>query len=131
MRPDRIVVGECRGGETLDMLQAMNTGHDGSLSTLHATVDVIVQLDRMRDGTRKVTQITEVVGMEGDTVTLSDIFMFDFEGLDEHGSYVGELKPTGLRPMLLDKLADHGVELDASIFGAPTDVNADFDFSQY
>lgn len=163
MRPDRIVVGECRGGETLDMLQAMNTGHDGSLSTLHANtprdaiarvetmvmmagmdlpiaaireqvssaVDVIVQLDRMRDGTRKVTQITEVVGMEGDTVTLSDIFMFDFEGLDEHGSYVGELKPTGLRPMLLDKLADHGVELDASIFGAPTDVNADFDFSQY
>jgi len=124
MRPDRIVVGECRAGETLDMLQAMNTGHDGS-------VDVIVQLDRMRDGTRKVTQITEVVGMEGDTVTLSDIFMFDFEGLDEHGNYVGELKPTGLRPMLLDKLADHGVELDANIFGGPSDTDADFDFSQY
>jgi len=163
MRPDRIVVGECRGGETLDMLQAMNTGHDGSLSTLHANtprdaisrvetmvmmagmdlpiaaireqvaaaVDVIVQLDRMRDGTRKVTQITEVVGMEGDTVTLSDIFLFDYEGIDEHGTYVGSLKPTGLRPMLLDKLADHGVELDASIFGGPGGDDADFDFSQY
>jgi len=162
MRPDRIVVGECRGGEALDMLQAMNTGHDGSLSTLHANtprdaisrteimvmmggmdlpiiaireqiasaVDLIVQLSRLRDGTRRVTHITEVVGMEGDTVTLSDIFVFDYEGVDEEGKYIGELRPTGLRPMILEKLAEHGIELPSSVFGGGGGA-ADIDFSAF
>ena len=162
MRPDRIVVGECRGGEALDMLQAMNTGHDGSLSTLHANtprdaisrteimvmmggmdlpiiaireqiasaVDLIVQLSRLRDGTRRVTHITEVVGMEGDTVTLSDIFVFDYEGVDEDGKYIGELRPTGLRPMILEKLAEHGIELPSSVFGGGGGA-ADIDFSAF
>ena len=151
MRPDRIVVGECRGGEALDMLQAMNTGHDGSLTTLHANsprdcvarletlvlmagmdlpiraireqiasaIDVIVQLSRLRDGTRRVTHITEVVGMEGDTITLSDIFLLESRGVDEHGNYIADLKPTGLRPLVAERLADHGIELRSSLFGDP------------
>ncbi len=151
MRPDRIVVGECRGGEALDMLQAMNTGHDGSLTTLHANsprdcvarletlvlmagmdlpiraireqiasaIDVIVQLSRLRDGTRRVTHITEVVGMEGDTITLSDIFLLETHGIDEHGNYLAELKPTGLRPLVAERLLDHGIELRPSLFGDP------------
>lgn len=151
MRPDRIVVGECRGGEALDMLQAMNTGHDGSLTTLHANsprdcvarletlvlmagmdlpiraireqiasaIDVIVQLSRLRDGTRRVTHITEVVGMEGDTITLSDIFLLKTSGIDEHGNYIAELKPTGLRPLVAERLLDHGIELRPSLFGDP------------
>jgi len=151
MRPDRIVVGECRGGEALDMLQAMNTGHDGSLTTLHANsprdcvarletlvlmagmdlpiraireqiasaIDVIVQLSRLRDGTRRVTHITEVVGMEGDTITLSDIFLLETRGIDEHGNYLAELKPTGLRPLVAERLLDHGIELRPSLFGDP------------
>jgi len=151
MRPDRIVVGECRSGEALDMLQAMNTGHDGSLTTLHANsprdaiarletlvlmagmdlpiraireqiasaIDVIVQLNRLRDGTRRVTHITEVVGMEGERVTLADIFLLETQGLDENGNYIAELKPTGLRPMVAERLADHGIELRASLFGDP------------
>jgi len=151
MRPDRIVVGECRGGEALDMLQAMNTGHDGSLTTLHANsprdcvarletlvlmagmdlpiraireqiasaIDVIVQLTRLRDGTRRVTHITEVVGMEGDTITLSDIFLLETSGIDEHGNYIADLKPTGLRPLVAERLADHGIELRSSLFGDP------------
>ena len=151
MRPDRIVVGECRGGEALDMLQAMNTGHDGSLTTLHANsprdcvarletlvlmagmdlpiraireqiasaIDVIVQLSRLRDGTRRVTHITEVVGMEGDTITLSDIFLLETRGIDEHGNYIADLKPTGLRPLVAERLADHGIELRSSLFGDP------------
>ncbi len=151
MRPDRIVVGECRGGEALDMLQAMNTGHDGSLTTLHANsprdcvarletlvlmagmdlpiraireqiasaIDIIVQLSRLRDGTRRVTHITEVVGMEGETITLSDIFLLETRGIDEHGNYIAELKPTGLRPMVAERLADHGIELRSSLFGDP------------
>ncbi len=156
MRPDRIVVGECRSGEALDMLQAMNTGHDGSLSTLHANtprdaisrletmvlmagmdlpakaireqiasaVDVIVQLSRLRDGSRRVMSITEVVGMEGDVVTLNEIFAFDFDaGIDEHGKFLGTVKPTGLRPKFTEKLADYGVELDASLFSTgPVDL---------
>jgi pilus assembly protein CpaF len=130
MRPDRIVVGEVRGGEALDMLQAMNTGHDGSLTTLHANtprdaisrletmtlmsgldlpirvvreqiasaIDLIVQQSRLRDGSRKVTQITEVAGMEGDTVVLTDVFKFVQSGTDSDGRVIGELKPTGIRP---------------------------------
>ncbi len=149
MRPDRIVVGECRSGEALDMLQAMNTGHDGSLTTVHANsprdtlarletlvlmagfdlpvraireqmasaIDVIVQLTRLRDGTRRVTHITEVQGMEGEVITLQDIFLFDFgAGVDEHGRYRGQLKATGIRPKFAEKLADQGIRLGADMF---------------
>ena len=149
MRPDRIVVGECRSGEALDMLQAMNTGHDGSLTTLHANtprdamsrmetlvlmagydlpvraireqmasaVDMVVQLQRLRDGSRRVTHITEVAGMEGDVITLQDVFTLDFgAGVDEHGRFLGELKPTGVRPKFAEKLADHGIRLGPEVF---------------
>jgi pilus assembly protein CpaF len=149
MRPDRIVVGECRSGEALDMLQAMNTGHDGSLTTVHANsprdtlarletlvlmagfdlpvraireqmasaIDVIVQLTRLRDGTRRVTHITEVQGMEGDVITLQDIFLFDYAaGVDENGRYLGQLKATGVRPKFAEKLADQGIRLGAEVF---------------
>jgi pilus assembly protein CpaF len=148
MRPDRIVVGECRGGEALDMLQAMNTGHDGSLTTAHANtprdtlsrletmclmagmdlpvrairdqiasaVDLIVQQERMRDGTRKVTNITEVQGMEGDVIVLSDIFAFQHQGI-ENGRVIGRLKPTGLRPKFVERIEDAGIHLPANMFG--------------
>jgi pilus assembly protein CpaF len=150
MRPDRIIVGECRGAEALDMLQAMNTGHDGSLSTIHANssrdalarletlvlmagmdlplraireqvasaVDVIVQLTRLRDGTRRVTALTEVVGMEGQTVTLQDIYTFDFSaGVSADGKFLGKVQPTGLRPLFLQKFNDLGIKLSPGIFG--------------
>jgi len=148
MRPDRIVVGECRGGETLDMLQAMNTGHDGSLTTLHANtprdalsrmetmvlmagmdlplkvvrqqiasaVDLIVQQTRLKDGTRKVTSVTEVAGMEGDTVVLSEIFKFEQTGVGPNGKVLGDLKPTGIRPIFGPKLEAAGFKLSADIF---------------
>ncbi|GMV32260.1 MAG: hypothetical protein KPEEDBHJ_02635 [Anaerolineales bacterium] len=148
MRPERIIVGECRGGETLDMLQAMNTGHDGSMTTAHANsprdalsrietmcmmagmdlpiraireqvasaVDVICQQERMRDGTRKVTTITEVSGMEGDVITMTDIFVFEQTGT-ENGRIVGRLRPTGLRPKFMDKIEAAGIHLPPSIFG--------------
>jgi pilus assembly protein CpaF len=149
MRPDRIVVGEVRGGEALDMLQAMNTGHDGSISTIHANsprdvlsrletmvlmsgmdltvravreqiaaaIDVIVHQARLKDGTRRVTHITEVVGMEGDVITLQDLFVFDFRsGMNEQGRYVGTLQPSGLRPYFLDKLQDRGIKLPRELF---------------
>lgn len=149
MRPDRIVVGECRAGEALDMLQAMNTGHDGSLTTVHANtprdslarletltlmagfdlpvraireqissaVDVIVQLTRLRDGSRRVTHITEVQGMEGDTITLQDLFLFDYGmGIDEHGKFKGHLKSLGIRPRFLERLEDYGIKLPAEVF---------------
>jgi pilus assembly protein CpaF len=149
MRPDRIVVGECRGGEALDMLQAMNTGHDGSLTTVHANqprdalsrletltlmagydlpiraireqiasaVDIIIQLTRMRDGTRRITHVTEVQGMEGDIITLQDIFLFDYGmGVDEDGRFKGHLKATGVRPKFAEKLADHGIRLGPEVF---------------
>ncbi|HLF75251.1 MAG TPA: CpaF family protein [Anaerolineales bacterium] len=148
MRPDRIVVGECRGGEALDMLQAMNTGHDGSLTTLHANtprdalsrletmvlmsgmdlplkvvrqqissaVDLIIQQTRLKDGSRKVTAITEVVGMEGDTVVLTDIFKFEQTGLGPNGKIIGELKPTGIRPIFSPRLEAAGFKLGAEIF---------------
>jgi pilus assembly protein CpaF len=149
MRPDRIVVGECRSGEALDMLQAMNTGHDGSLTTVHANsprdtlarletlvlmagfdlpvraireqmasaIDIIVQLTRLRDGTRRVTHITEVQGMEGDVITLQDIFLFDYSaGVDENGRYLGQLKATGVRPKFTEKLADQGIHLGPEVF---------------
>ena len=148
MRPDRIVVGECRGGEALDMLQAMNTGHDGSLTTLHANtprdalsrletmvlmsgmdlplkvvrqqissaVDLIVQQTRLKDGARKVTAVTEVVGMEGDTVVMTDIFKFEQTGVGPGGKILGELKPTGIRPIFGPKLEAAGFKLGAEIF---------------
>lgn len=148
MRPERIIVGECRGGETLDMLQAMNTGHDGSMTTAHANsprdalarietmclmagmdlpvraireqvasaVDVIVQQERMRDGTRKVTTIAEVSGMEGEVITMTDIFLFEPSGT-ENGRIIGRLRPTGLRPKFMDKIEAAGIQLPPSIFG--------------
>jgi pilus assembly protein CpaF len=151
MRPDRIVVGECRGGESLDMLQAMNTGHDGSLSTVHANsprdaiarletlvlmagmdlplraireqiasaVDVIVQLTRLRDGTRRVTAVTEVQGMEGETVTLQDAFLFDYSaGVDASGRFLGRPVPTGVRPRFTDRFTELGITLSPRVFGA-------------
>lgn len=149
MRPDRIVVGECRSGEALDMLQAMNTGHDGSLTTIHANsprdtlsrletlvlmsgfdlpvraireqvasaLDCIVQLTRLRDGTRRITHVTEVQGMEGDVIILQDIFLFDFGmGVDDNGRFLGHLKATGVRPKFAEKLADLGIRLGAEVF---------------
>ena len=150
MRPDRIVVGECRGGEALDMLQAMNTGHDGSLTTLHANaprdalsrletmclmsgldlpvrvireqvasaIDVIVQQSRMKDGTRKVTSITEVCGMEGDTIVMTEIFRFEQAGIAKDGTVLGELQPTGIRPLFTSRLEAAGFRLGPEVFGA-------------
>jgi pilus assembly protein CpaF len=152
MRPDRIVVGEVRGGESLDMLQAMNTGHDGSLSTVHANsprdaiarletlvlmagmdlplraireqiasaVDVVVQLSRLRDGTRRVTSVTEVQGMEGQTVTLQDAFVFDYAaGVDAGGRFLGKPIPTGVRPRFTDKFIELGIHLSPQVFAMP------------
>ncbi len=151
MRPDRIIVGECRGGEALDMLQAMNTGHDGSLTTLHANsprdalsrletmvlmsgmdlplkvvrqqissaVDLIIQQTRLKDGSRKVTAITEVVGMEGDTVVMTDVFKFEQTGVGQNGKILGELKPTGIRPNFGPRLEAAGFKLSADIFMPP------------
>ena len=150
MRPDRIIVGEVRGGESLDMLQAMNTGHDGSLSTVHANsprdaiarletlvlmagmdlplraireqvssaVDLIVQVTRLRDGSRRVTHVTEVQGMEGDVVTLQDAFLFDYSaGLDAQGRFLGKAVPTGIRPRFLDRFAELGIQVSPATFG--------------
>ncbi len=148
MRPDRIVVGECRGEEALDMLQAMNTGHDGSMTTAHSNsprdtlgrletmvlmagmdlpvraireqvssaVDLVVHQSRMRDGSRKVVNVTEVSGMEGDVITTTDLFVFEQMGF-ENGKIVGKLRPTGLRPKFMDKLEAAGIHLPASTFG--------------
>ena len=149
MRPDRIVVGEVRSGEALDMLQAMNTGHDGSISTVHANtprdvlsrletmclmagmdlpvrairkqmssaVQLIVHQARLKDGTRRITHVTEVVGMEGDVITLQDLFLYDFGmGVDEAGRFRGHIKSMGLRPRFMDRLEDAGLKLDPEIF---------------
>lgn len=148
MRPNRIVVGECRGGEALDMLQAMNTGHDGSLTTIHANsprdaigrietmvlmsgmdlpvraireqiasaINVIVHVERMIDGARRIVKICEVTGMEGEVVTMSDLFVFRQEGVRE-GRVAGRLLPTGIRPRLLEQLAHQGITLAPAIFG--------------
>jgi pilus assembly protein CpaF len=149
MRPDRIVVGEVRGAEALDMLQAMNTGHDGSVSTIHcnsprdalsrletitmmagmelsnraireqiaSAIQLIVYQQRLKDGTRRFTHVTEVAGMEGEVITLQDIFLFDFSaGIDDEGRFKGRLKSTGLRPKFLDKLAERGVYVEPELF---------------
>jgi pilus assembly protein CpaF len=151
MRPDRIIVGEIRDGAALDMLQAMNTGHDGSLTTAHSNsprdtiarietmslmagfdlpvraireqiasaIDLLVHAERMRDGTRKIVNITEVAGMEGDVVTLTDLFIFEQTGY-EGGKVIGRLRPTGLRPKFMDKLEAAGIHLPPQIFGIGT-----------
>jgi pilus assembly protein CpaF len=150
MRPDRIIVGECRGGEALDMLQAMNTGHDGSMSTGHAnsprdmlarletmvlfagvdlplraareqissSVDLIVHQDRLKDGSRKITNITEVQGMEGDVIVLQDVFIYEQTGISE-GKVQGYLRPTGVRPRFAEKFEAHGIHLPPRLFGGP------------
>jgi pilus assembly protein CpaF len=147
MRPDRIVVGEVRGGEALDMLQAMNTGHDGSLTTVHSNsprdslrrvetmvlmagmelplkaireqvasaIDLVVHMERLRDGNRKVVQVSEVQGMEGETIVLQDLFYFDQTGV-KNGRVMGELKSTGLHPRFAEKFAVNGIELPPDIF---------------
>ena len=150
MRPDRIIVGEVRTGEALDMLQAMNTGHEGSLSTVHANtprdamtrletmvlmsgmelpiravreqitaaLDLVVHLNRLRDGTRRVTRITEVQGAQGDVITLQDVFVFDFDaGMDDQGRYLGRLRPTGIRPNFAERLGHVGIPLGGLMFG--------------
>jgi pilus assembly protein CpaF len=148
MRPERIIVGECRSGEALDMLQAMNTGHDGSLTTLHANsprdsvsrlevmclmagvelpvraireqiasaIDVICQQSRLRDGSRKILYITEVQGMEGEMITMSDIFEFEQTGY-EGGKIIGRIRPSGIRPKFIDQIEDAGIHLPPSTFG--------------
>lgn len=148
MRPDRIVVGEVRGGEALDMLQAMNTGHDGSLTTVHSNsprdalsrmetlvlmagldlplkvvrqqissaIDLIVQQTRLKDGQRKVTAITEVAGMEGELVVLTDVFKFVQTGVDPDGKVIGELRSTGIRPNFMPRLEAAGLKLGAEVF---------------
>jgi len=148
MRPERIIVGEIRDEAALDMLQAMNTGHDGSMTTLHSNgprdslarletmtlmagmelpskaireqicsaIDVICHQERMRDGTRKITSITEVSGMEGEVITMTDIFVFEQSGV-ENGQIMGRLRPTGLRPKFMDKIEATGINLPPSIFG--------------
>src|SRR6266850_650340 len=147
MRPERIVVGECRGGEALDMLQAMNTGHDGSMTTLHANsprdalarletlvlmagmdlpvrairdqigsaINLIVQLNRLRDGSRKVTAVSEIVGMEQDVITMQDIFVMEQKGATPDGKVIAEFKPTGLRPKILDRMFNQGIPLPKEI----------------
>ena len=148
MRPDRIVVGEVRSGEALDMLQAMNTGHDGSLTTGHANiprdmltrletmvlmagmdlpvraireqiasaVDIVLQQSRLRDGSRKITHITEVQGMAGDVITTQDVFIFEQTGKDENGKIIGRFKPTGVRPKFVEKLSSNGIHLSNDVF---------------
>jgi pilus assembly protein CpaF len=154
MRPDRIIVGECRGPEALDMLQAMNTGHDGSLTTVHANspreclqrvevmvlmagfelpvkairqqissaLDLIIQLDRLDDGTRHVTEITEVQRMEGDAITLQKLFEYHVERVEADRTVIGRLVPTGLRPTFLSKFERHGIELPSDAFGTSHDA---------
>ena len=148
MRPERIIIGECRGGETLDMLQAMNTGHDGSLTTIHANnprdgvarletmvmmsgfelpikairqqissaVNLIIQANRLQGGPRRVTHITEIIGMEQDTVVMQDIYKFVQDGIDENGKAHGHFECTGVRPSFMSRLEQSGVRLPASAF---------------
>jgi pilus assembly protein CpaF len=151
MRPDRIVVGEVRGGEALDMLQAMNTGHDGSMTTIHSNstrdtirrietmvlmagmelplkaireqvasaIDMVVHMERLRDGTRRVVQVAEVGGLEGDTIVMQDLFLFEHAGF-QNGRIMGGLRSTGLRPTFVDKFKMNGIELPAEIFETST-----------
>jgi pilus assembly protein CpaF len=157
MRPDRIIVGEVRGSEAVDMMQAMNTGHDGSLTTLHANsprdalsrletmvamanlnlpekamrqqvasaLQVVIQVSRLSDGTRRLSSISEIVGMEGDVITMQEIFQFERQGIGEDGKVMGRFKATGIRPRFAERLRTAGIELPTALFS-----NADFSFSQ-
>jgi pilus assembly protein CpaF len=148
MRPDRIVIGEVRGGEAIDMLQAMNTGHDGSLTTVHANtsrdalsrletmiqmtglrlsdramrqqvasaINMVIQVARLSDGTRRVTSISEITGMEGDMITMQDVFMYERKGVDQNGRVVGRFRPTGVRPRFAERLKLYGMQLPRSFF---------------
>jgi pilus assembly protein CpaF len=147
MRPDRIVVGECRGPEAMDMLQSMNTGHDGSMTTLHANnprdalsrletlvmmagldlphrairqqiasaIDIVVQMSRLRDGSRRITHVVELTGTEEDVITMQDVFQFRVAGLDERGAIASTMEPTGLRPRIMDRLHDHVLDIPDEI----------------
>jgi pilus assembly protein CpaF len=153
MRPDRIILGEVRGEEALDMLQAMNTGHDGSLTTVHANsgrdalarletmvsmgrtqirerairaqiasaIDVVIQLARLSDGKRKCMAVSEIAGMEGEVITMQDLFVFQREGIDENGNVMGRFRPTGVRPKFAERLQAYGVDLESTLF---SDVGA-------
>jgi pilus assembly protein CpaF len=148
MRPDRIVIGEVRGGEAIDMLQAMNTGHDGSLTTIHANtprdalsrletmiqmtgmnlseramrqqiasaLDVVLQVARLSDGTRRVTSISEITGMEGDTITMQEVFHFERTGISPQGEVIGRFRPTGIRPRFAERLKAAGMQLPRMFF---------------
>jgi pilus assembly protein CpaF len=148
MRPDRIIMGECRGSEAIDMLQAMNTGHDGSLTTLHANtprdalsrletmismanlelperamrqqiasaINLVIQVSRLSDGSRKLMQISEIVGMEGDVITMQDIFIYDREGVGENDKILGRFRATGIRPRFSDRLKSYGIDLSSLLF---------------
>ena len=158
MRPDRILVGECRGGEALDMLQAMNTGHDGSLTTVHANtprdalsrletmvlmagfdlpvraireqiasaVDIVIQTERQRDGARKISSITEVVGMEGEIVTMQELVRFAQHGIDRAGRVLGEFQFTGVQPQALRRFAEYGIEYDVRRLSSLAAVGAEW-----
>ncbi len=148
MRPDRIVIGEVRGGEAIDMLQAMNTGHDGSLTTIHANssrdalsrletmiqmtgmrlsdramrqqiasaINMVVQVARLSDGTRRITSISEITGMEGDTITMQEVFTYERKGIDKDGRVIGRFRPTGVRPRFAERLKVYGMQLPRSFF---------------
>jgi pilus assembly protein CpaF len=152
MRPDRIILGECRGGEAFDMLQAMNTGHDGSMTTIHANtprdalsrieqmvgmsgidisarsaraqigsaINIVLQIGRLSDGTRKVLSLSELTGMEGDTITMQEIFRFKMTGRDDAGNVLGYHEATGIRPKFATELASHGIHLDPALFRPQT-----------
>jgi pilus assembly protein CpaF len=151
MRPDRIIMGECRGSEAIDMLQAMNTGHDGSLTTLHANtprdalsrletmismaslelperamrqqiasaINVVIQVSRLSDGSRKLMQVSEIVGMEGDIITMQDIFVYEREGMGDNDKVLGQFRATGIRPRFSDRLKSYGIDLSALLFSNP------------
>jgi pilus assembly protein CpaF len=157
MRPDRIVIGECRGSEALDMLQAMNTGHDGSLTTIHANsardalsrvetmvlmsgvelplrairqqaasaIDLVIQVARLRDGSRRVTGVSEVIGMEGDIVSMQELVKYQQHGLSPQGKVLGEFEPTGVQPQCLKRFEELGVHFDPVIFNTPVGESKD------